>query len=107
MALRGSALDLSASVMAAALALTGCTPAEPTPTDTASVAPEPTETESATPTPTETSTDTPETSIAAAIDASPEIPPETTTPQPGFQSMFAGLWRVMGVTGFEPVTSCM
>ena len=67
MALRGSALVLSASVLAAALALTGCTPAEPTPTDTASVAPEPTETESATPTPTETSTDTPETSIPVGL----------------------------------------
>ena len=32
---------------------------------------------------------------------------KTTTPQHRFRPMFTGLLRMVGVTGFEPVTSCM
>lgn len=48
-----------------------------------------------------------ETSIATSINTCPKLTPKTTTPQPSFRPMFTGLLWVVGVTGFEPVTSCM
>ena len=48
-----------------------------------------------------------ETSIATSINTCPKMPLETTTPQHQFRPMFTGLLRMVGVTGFEPVTSCM
>ena len=51
--------------------------------------------------------DKPETSIDTSINTCPKMPPKTTTPQHRFRPMFTGLRRVVGVTGFEPVTSCM
>ena len=47
------------------------------------------------------------TSIATSINTCPKTTSKTTTPQTSFRPMFTGILRVVGVTGFEPVTSCM